>query len=64
MTTPTTEELLARRERLLGAGIATFYDDPVHIVRGEGVWLYDAGGWTRSPTSPGPRGMRLLVGPT
>jgi len=21
-----------------------FYDDPVHIVRGEGVWLYDAGG--------------------
>ncbi len=44
MTTLTTQELLARRERLLGAGIATFYDDPVHIVRGEGVWLYDAGG--------------------
>ena len=44
MTTSTSEDLLARRERLLGAGIATFYDDPVHIVRGEGVWLTDADG--------------------
>lgn len=44
MTTPSTQDLLARRERLLGSGIATFYDDPVHIVRGEGVWLYDADG--------------------
>ncbi len=44
MTTSTTAELLARRERLLGAGVATFYQDPVHIVRGEGVWLYDADG--------------------
>ena len=44
MTTSITEDLLARRERLLGAGIATFYEDPVHIVRGEGVWLYDADG--------------------
>ena len=39
MTTPTTQELLARRERLLGAGIATFYDDPVHIVRDAAVSL-------------------------
>ena len=44
MTTPTTQDLLERRERLLGAGIATFYAEPVHIVRGEGVWLYDADG--------------------
>ena len=44
MTTTTTADLLARRARLLGSGIATFYDDPVHIVRGEGVWLYDADG--------------------
>ena len=44
MSTPATQDLLERRERLLGAGIATFYDDPVHIVRGEGVWLYDADG--------------------
>ncbi|MDO6965922.1 aspartate aminotransferase family protein [Rhizobium alvei] len=24
--------------------MSTFYDDPVHIVRGEGVWLWDADG--------------------
>ncbi|NOX74759.1 MAG: aminotransferase class III-fold pyridoxal phosphate-dependent enzyme, partial [Alphaproteobacteria bacterium] len=35
-------ELMARRERLLGPNVATFYDEPVHIVRGEGVWLWDA----------------------
>jgi 4-aminobutyrate aminotransferase-like enzyme len=37
-------ELLARRERLLGAGATLFYEHPVHIVRGEGVWLYDPSG--------------------
>ncbi len=36
--------LMARRERLLGTGITTFYEDPVHIVRGESVWLFDAAG--------------------
>ena len=40
----TTAELLAHHERLLGTGITTFYKDPVHIVRGEGDWLYDADG--------------------
>jgi len=40
----TTAELLKARERLLGPGVATFYDRPVHIVRGEGVWLWDAEG--------------------
>ena len=44
MSTRSTKELLARRERLLGTGITTFYQDPVHIVRGEGVWLFDAAG--------------------
>ncbi len=39
-----TTELLARRARLLGPNIPTFYDDPVHIVKGEGVWLWDADG--------------------
>ena len=34
------EELLARRERLLGPGNPLFYDDPVHLVRGKGIWLY------------------------
>jgi len=35
---------LARRHRLLGAGAELFYDKPLHLVRGEGVWLYDAAG--------------------
>ena len=39
-----TEELLARRERLLGPGNPLFYDKPVHLVRGEGVWLTDNDG--------------------
>lgn len=37
-------QLLARRARLLGAKAPLFYDEPLHIVRGEGVWLYDADG--------------------
>ena len=39
-----TSDLLQRRERLLGKNMALFYEDPVHIVRGEGVWLWDAEG--------------------
>jgi len=38
------EQLLARRERLLGPAYRLFYDNPLHIVRGEGVWLIDADG--------------------
>jgi 4-aminobutyrate aminotransferase-like enzyme len=40
----TTEDLLARRDKLLGPAYRLFYDKPVHLVRGEGVWLYDAAG--------------------
>ena len=36
--------LYERRQRLLGSGAPIFYQDPLHIVRGEGVWLYDANG--------------------
>ncbi|ARM92147.1 4-aminobutyrate aminotransferase-related protein (plasmid) [Rhizobium sp. CIAT894] len=36
--------LIARRDRLLGRNMSLFYDDPVHLVRGEGVWLWDAEG--------------------
>jgi 4-aminobutyrate aminotransferase-like enzyme/Ser/Thr protein kinase RdoA (MazF antagonist) len=35
---------LARRHRLMGAGAELFYEKPLHIVRGAGVWLYDAEG--------------------
>ncbi len=37
-------ELMARRQKLLGPNVRLFYDDPVHIVSGKGVWLTDAAG--------------------
>ncbi|WP_405226670.1 aminotransferase class III-fold pyridoxal phosphate-dependent enzyme [Lentisalinibacter sediminis] len=36
--------LRERRRALLGPGLSLTYDEPLHIVRGEGVWLYDASG--------------------
>jgi 4-aminobutyrate aminotransferase-like enzyme len=39
-----TETIADRRARLMGPNVPTFYRNPVHIVRGEGVWLWDAGG--------------------
>jgi len=41
-------DLIARRQRLLGPAYRLFYANPVHLVRGEGVWLY------------GPEGERYL----
>ncbi len=41
---PAERELIARRERLLGPSYRLFYDRPLHLVRGEGVWLYDPAG--------------------
>jgi 4-aminobutyrate aminotransferase-like enzyme len=38
------ETLMERRTRLMGPNVPTFYANPVHIVRGEGVWLWDAAG--------------------
>ena len=37
-------DLVRRRARLLGTRAPLFYDEPLHIIRGEGVWLYDAAG--------------------
>ena len=37
-------ELIERRTRLLGPNVSTFYDEPIHFVKGEGVWLWDAEG--------------------
>lgn len=37
-------DLIARRMRVLGPSYRLFYEHPVHIVRGEGVWLYGPGG--------------------
>ena len=39
-----TEDLMQRRARLMGPNVPTFYRTPVHLVRGEGVWLWDAAG--------------------
>ena len=39
-----TETLSDRRTRLMGPNVPTFYRIPVHIIRGEGIWLWDAGG--------------------
>jgi 4-aminobutyrate aminotransferase-like enzyme len=36
--------LVERRRALLGPNVSTFYDDPVHVVRGEDVWMWDAEG--------------------
>lgn len=38
------DALVERRQRLLGPGNPLFYDEPVHLVRGEGVWLYGVDG--------------------
>jgi 4-aminobutyrate aminotransferase-like enzyme len=39
-----TQALLERRYRLLGHHSPLFYQKPLHLVRGEGVWLWDAEG--------------------
>ena len=37
-------DLAVRRRRALGPTYHAFYREPVHLVRGEGVWLFDADG--------------------
>jgi len=41
---PVTTEMIARRRKLLGPAYRLFYDRPLHITRGEGVWLFDPQG--------------------
>ncbi|MFM8353417.1 MAG: aspartate aminotransferase family protein [Gammaproteobacteria bacterium] len=38
------EALQARRARVLGKGMPLFYDQPLHLVRGEGAYLFDPEG--------------------
>jgi 4-aminobutyrate aminotransferase-like enzyme len=40
----TADSLLQRRLRVLGQHSPLFYDKPLHLVRGDGVWVYDADG--------------------
>ncbi|MCX8508356.1 MAG: phosphotransferase, partial [Rhodobacteraceae bacterium] len=37
-------EMVVRRKKVMGSRLYVFYDPPLHMVRGEGVWLYDAEG--------------------
>jgi 4-aminobutyrate aminotransferase-like enzyme len=41
---PREQALIERRQKLLGPAYRLFYAKPVHVVRGEGVWLYDPDG--------------------
>lgn len=43
-TFATPDPLLQRRDRAFGRGAKLFYDEPLHLVRGEGASLYDADG--------------------
>lgn len=38
------QDIVARRRKLLGPSYKLFYSHPVHVVRGEGCWLYDPDG--------------------
>jgi 4-aminobutyrate aminotransferase-like enzyme len=40
----TAPALLDRRSRILGPAYRLFYDRPLQLARGEGVWLYDESG--------------------
>ncbi|MEP6720142.1 MAG: hypothetical protein ABJA77_01750 [Variovorax sp.] len=45
------DSLLERRHRVIGKGAPLFYDEPLHVVRGEGVRLYDPHG-RKQPVNP------------
>src|SRR5512144_2424359 len=37
-------QALARRQRVLAPTYRLFYDEPLHLVRAQGVWVYDVEG--------------------
>ncbi|HEY8613458.1 MAG TPA: aspartate aminotransferase family protein [Roseomonas sp.] len=41
---PHEQSMVERRQRLLGPAYRLFYEHPVHLVRGEGAWLFDGDG--------------------
>ncbi len=43
---PSSEALIERRRASLAPGLELSYERPVHVVRGEGVWLYGPDGET------------------
>src|SRR5690242_12300769 len=43
-TVSSISEALSRRQRVLAPTYRLFYDEPVYMVRAEGVWMYDVDG--------------------
>jgi 4-aminobutyrate aminotransferase-like enzyme len=41
---PVEAAMVGRRQHLLGPAYRLFYETPVHLLRGQGVWLYDPDG--------------------
>jgi 4-aminobutyrate aminotransferase-like enzyme len=39
-----TKALIARRKQALGPAYYHFFDEPVHLVKGQGVWMWDSDG--------------------
>jgi 4-aminobutyrate aminotransferase-like enzyme len=39
---PHVAALIARRQKVMGSAYRLFYESPVELVRGKGVWLYDS----------------------
>ena len=37
-------DLIDRRQAVLGPNVPTFYEEPVHLIKGEGVWVWDKDG--------------------
>ena len=44
VTAQSVDALMASRQRHMGAKPYMFYDPPIHMIRGEGVWLFDDNG--------------------
>ncbi len=41
---PAASAILQRRRQVLGSSLSLFYDPPLHLVKGDGVWLSDPAG--------------------
>lgn len=41
---PAAATILRRRKQVLGSTLSLFYEQPLHLVKGEGVWLSDPAG--------------------
>ncbi|MCZ4353345.1 aspartate aminotransferase family protein [Roseovarius aestuarii] len=41
---PEEHEMIQRRKALMGPAYRLMYERPLHLVRGEGLWLYDSSG--------------------